>query len=305
MMDLNLSAAPAADDLIKDSSEASFMADVVEASQTTPIIVDFWAPWCGPCKTLGPQLEEAVRAAKGAVKMVKVNVDEAQMIAGQLQIQSIPTVYAFHKGQPVDGFQGAVPQSEIKEFVDRVVKLGGGEAPGEALADAVSAAEEMLAEGAATDAAQTFAAILGEDPNHAAAYGGMVRAHIALGELDQAEAILNGAPAEISNSPELEAAHAQLELARQAEGAGPVDELRAAVEANPDDPQARFDLAQALHANGDVENAVTELLELFRRDRDWNDGAAKAQLFTIFEALKANDPIVLNGRRKLSSMIFA
>lgn len=303
-MDLNLSAAPA-DDLIKDASEASFMADVVETSQTTPVIVDFWAPWCGPCKTLGPQLEEAVRAAKGAVKMVKINVDEAQMIAGQLQIQSIPTVYAFHKGQPVDGFQGAVPQSEIKEFVDRVVKLGGGEAPGEALAEAVAAAEEMLGEGAAADAAQTFAAILGEDPNHAAAYGGMVRAHIALGELDQAEAILNGAPAEISKSAELEAAHAQLELARQAEGAGPVDELRAAVQGNPDDAQARFDLAQALHANGDVEDAVTELLELFRRDRDWNDGAAKAQLFTIFEALKANDPIMLNGRRKLSSMIFA
>ncbi|WP_187431784.1 Chaperedoxin [Roseobacter fucihabitans] len=305
MMDLNLSAAPAADDLIKDTSEASFMADVVEASQSTPVIVDFWAPWCGPCKTLGPQLEEAVRGAKGAVKMVKVNIDEAQMIAGQLQIQSIPTVYAFHKGQPVDGFQGAVPQSEIKQFVDRVAKLGGGEAPGEALAEAVTAAEEMLAEGAATDAAQTFAAILGEDPNHAAAYGGMVRAHIAMGEFDQAEAILNGAPAEISKAPELEAAHAQLELARQAEGAGPVDELRAAVAANPGDPQARFDLALALHANGDVEGAVGELLELFRRDREWNDGAAKAQLFTIFEALKANDPIMLNGRRKLSSMIFA
>ncbi len=304
-MDLNLGAAPAADDLIKDVTEASFMADVVEASQTTPVIVDFWAPWCGPCKTLGPQLEEAVRAAKGAVKMAKVNVDEAQMIAGQLQIQSIPTVYAFHKGQPIDGFQGAVPQSEIKAFVDRVVKAAGGDAPGEALGEAVAAAEEMLAEGAATDAAQTFAAILGEDPNHAAAYGGMVRAHIALGELDQAEAILNGAPAEISASPELEAAHAQLELARQAEGAGPVDDLRKAVEANPDDLQARFDLAQAMHANGDVEGAVDALLELFRRDRDWNEGAAKTQLFTIFEALKPNDPIMLNGRRKLSSMIFA
>ncbi|MDW3180709.1 thioredoxin [Roseobacter sp.] len=305
MMDLNLSAAPAADDLIKDSTEATFMADVVEASQTTPVIVDFWAPWCGPCKTLGPQLEEAVRAAKGAVKMVKVNVDEAQMIAGQLQIQSIPTVYAFHKGQPVDGFQGAVPQSEIKAFIDRVVKAAGGEAPGDTLDEAVAAAEEMLAEGAATDAAQTFAAILGEDANHAGAYGGMVRAHIAMGELDQAEAILNGAPAEISKSPELEAAHAQLELARQAEGAGPVDDLKAAVEANPEDPQARFDLALAMHANDDIEGAIDQLLELFRRDRDWNDGAAKTQLFTIFEALKPNDPIMLNGRRKLSSMIFA
>ena len=304
-MDLNLSAAPAPDDLIKDTTEATFMADVVEASQTTPVIVDFWAPWCGPCKTLGPQLEDAVRAAKGAVKMVKVNVDEAQMIAGQLQIQSIPTVYAFHKGQPVDGFQGAVPQSEIKAFIDRVVKASGGEAPSDTLDEAVAAAEEMLAEGAATDAAQTFAAILGEDANHAGAYGGMVRAHIAMGELDQAEAILNGAPADISASPELEAAHAQLELARQAEGAGPVDDLKAAVDAKPEDHQARFDLAQAMHANGDVEGAVDQLLALFRRDREWNDGAAKTQLFTIFEALKPNDPIMLNGRRKLSSMIFA
>jgi putative thioredoxin len=305
MMDLNLSAASAADDLIKDTTEATFMADVVEVSQTTPVIVDFWAPWCGPCKTLGPQLEEAVRGAKGAVKMVKVNVDEAQMIAGQLQIQSIPTVYAFYKGQPIDGFQGAVPQSELKAFVDRVVKASGGEAPGDTLAEAVAAAEEMLAEGAAGDAAQTFAAILGEDDKNAAAYGGMVRAHVVMGELDQAEAILNGAPAEISKSPELEAAFAQLELARQAQNAGPLDELRAAVEADENDLQARFDLAQALHASGDVAGAVDELLELFRRDREWNDGAAKTQLFTIFEALKPNDPIMLNGRRKLSSMIFA
>lgn len=305
MMDLNLSAAAPADDLIKDTTEANFMTDVVEASQTTPIIVDFWAPWCGPCKTLGPQLEAAVTAAKGAVKMVKVNVDEAQMIAGQLQIQSIPTVYAFWKGQPVDGFQGAVPQSEIKEFVDRVVKAAGGEAPTDTLNDAVDAAEEMLTEGQAEDAAQTFAAILGEDPLHAGAYGGMVRAHIAMGDLDQAEGLLNGAPIEISKAPELEAAHAQLELARQAEDAGPVADLTAAVEADEGDHQARFDLAQALYANGDAEAAVAQLLELFKRDREWNDGAAKTQLFTIFDALKANDPIALNGRRKLSSMIFA
>lgn len=296
--------APAAD-LIKDSSEATFMADVVEASQEVPVIVDFWAPWCGPCKTLGPMLEEAVTAAKGAVKMVKINVDEAQMIAGQLQIQSIPTVYAFFKGQPVDGFQGALPGSEIKAFIDRVIAAAGGQSPGGQLDEAVEAAEEMLSSGAAVDAAQTFAAILGEDPNHAAAYGGLVRAHVALDDLDQAEAILNGAPAEISESPELEAAHAQLELAKQAANAGPVAELTATVEAEPDNHQARFDLAQALHANDNVEEAVAQLLELFRRDREWNDGAAKAQLFTIFDALKPNDPVVLNGRRKLSSMIFA
>ncbi len=298
------SGTPAAD-LIKDTTEASFMVDVVEASQEVPVIVDFWAPWCGPCKTLGPLLEDAVTAAKGAVKMVKVNVDEAQMIAGQLQIQSIPTVYAFYKGQPVDGFQGAVPGSEITAFVERVVAAGGGEMPDGGLDDAVAAAEEMMTEGAFADAVETFAAILGEDPNHAAAYGGLVRAHIALEDLEQAEAVLNGAPAEISESAELEAAHAQLELAKQAADAGPVAELTAAVEADPNNPQARFDLALALHASDQVEEAVAQLLELFRQDREWNEGAAKTQLFTIFDALKANDPIVLNGRRKLSSMIFA
>ena len=304
-MVLGLSAGPDAAELIKDGSEATFMEDVVEMSQTIPVIVDFWAPWCGPCKTLGPMLEDAVKAAKGAVKMVKINVDEAQMIASQLRIQSIPTVYAFWQGQPVDGFQGALPGSEITEFVDRVIKAAGGEAPGDSLNDAVAAAEEMLTEGAAVDAAQTFAAILGEEPNHAGAYGGLVRAHIAMDDLDQAEAILNGAPADISDSAELEAAHAQLQLAKQAADAGPVAELRAAVEANPDDLQARFDLAQALHASGDAEGAVDALLDLFKRDAEWNEGAAKTQLFTIFDALKPNDPIVLNGRRRLSSIIFA
>tara|TARA_R110000822_G_scaffold91144_2_gene210301 strand:- start:394 stop:1149 length:756 start_codon:yes stop_codon:yes gene_type:complete len=250
-------------------------------------------------------LEDAVRAAKGTVKMVKINVDEAQQIAGQLQIQSIPTVYAFFKGQPVDGFTGAQPQSEVKAFVDRVAKAGGGQAPGEQLSEAVAAAEDMLTEGAAQDAADTFAAILGEDSNHAGAYGGLVRAYIALDQLDQAEAHLNGAPIEISKSPELEAAHAQLLLARQAADAGPVAELQAEVEANPENLQARFDLALALQAHGDTQAAVDQLLTLFTKDREWNDGAAKTQLFTIFEALKANDPIALNGRRKLSSMIFA
>ncbi|MEM9350090.1 MAG: thioredoxin [Pseudomonadota bacterium] len=300
---LELNAGPDAADLIKDGTEATFMQDVIEASNETPIIVDFWATWCGPCKTLTPALEAAVTKAKGAVKLVKVDVDQNQQIAAQLRIQSIPTVYAFYQGQPVDGFQGALPPSEVDAFIERVAKAGGGSADG-GLGDAVEAAEEMLAEGAVADAAQTFAAVLGEEPNHAAAYGGLVRAHVALGELDQAEAILNGAPAEISEAAELEAARAQLELAKQAEDAGPVAELRAAVEGDADNHQARFDLAQALHASGDAEAAVAELLELFRRDREWNDGAAKAQLFTIFDALKPNDPVVLNGRRKLSSMIF-
>lgn len=305
MNQLGMTAAPAGGAPIKDATDASFMKDVIEASREVPVIVDFWAPWCGPCKTLGPALEAAVKAAKGAVRMVKVNIDQAQNIAGQMRIQSIPTVYAFHKGQPIDGFQGALPGSEVQAFVERVVAAAGGEAPGAALAEAIAAAEEMLAEGAAVDAAQTFAAILGEDPNHAAAYGGLVRVHIAMDDLDQAEAILNGAPVGISHSAEVEAAHAQLELARQAANAGPVSELLAAVEADPDNHRARFDLAQALHANRRVQEAVDQLLELYRRDREWNDGAAKAQLFTIFDALKPNDPVVLGGRRKLSSMLFA
>ena len=297
-------AAPASDDLIKDGTEQSFMQDVIEMSQTVPVIVDFWAPWCGPCKTLGPALEAAVTAAGGDVKMVKVNVDQNQGIAGQLQIQTIPTVYAFWEGKPVDGFQGAVPGSEIQAFVARVAAMGGGVEDG-GLADAVIAAQEMLAEGAAEDAAQTFAAVLEEEPANVGAYAGLVQSYLALNDLEQAEAILNGAPAEISQAPELESVHAQLELAKQAANAGPLDELKAAVDADADNHQARLELATALHAGGDAEAAVEQLLELFRRDRDWNDGAAKAQLFTVFDALPANDPVVLNGRRKLSSLIFA
>ena len=304
MIELGQTPAPSGEGLVSDVTEASFMADVVEASQTIPVIVDFWAPWCGPCKTLGPQLENAVIAAKGAVKMAKVNVDENQGIAGQLRVQSIPTVYAFWQGQPIDGFQGAVPESEVKAFVDRVVAAGGGAAGG-GLDEAVEAAEEMLTDGQAEDAAQTFQAILGEDPAHAGAYGGLVSALIALDNLDEAEATLNGAPAEIAETPELEAAFAQLDLAKQAQNAGPLGDLQAALGADPNNHQARLDYAQALYASGQAEAAVDELLDLFGRDRDWNDGAAKGQLFTIFDALKPNDPIVLNGRRKLSSMIFA
>jgi len=304
MLELGQGNAAPAGDLIKDGGDATFMADVVEASQDVPVIVDFWAPWCGPCKQLGPALEAAVTAAGGKVKMVKVNVDENQQIAGQLRVQSIPTVYAFHKGQPVDGFQGALPQSQIDEFVSKLVALAGGEDDG-GMAEALEAAEQMLADGAAADAAQTFAAIAQEDPQNAAAFGGMARAYLAMDQAEQAEAVINGVPAEIADAPEIEAARAAIDLARQAEKAGPLDELRAKVEANPDDHQARFDLATALHATGDAEGAVNELLDLFRRDREWNDGAAKTQLFTIFEALKPNDPVVLNGRRKLSSMIFA
>jgi len=246
-----------------------------------------------------------VTAAGGAVKMAKVNVDENPGIASQLKIQSLPTVYAFWQGQPIDGFQGAVPESEIKAFVDRVIEASGGQVADNGLEDAIQAAEEMLIEGAAADAAQTFAAILEEDVNHIAAFAGLVRAHIAMEDFDQAEAVLNGASSDISDSTQLEAVFAQLALARQAANAGPVADLRAAVTQNPDDLQARFDLAQALHATGDAQAAVDALLELFRRDREWNEGAAKTQLFTIFDALKPEDSVVLNGRRRLSSLIFA
>ncbi|EAQ46447.1 thioredoxin [Roseobacter sp. MED193] len=301
-------AAPAGD-VIKDVGEATFMQDVIEASMQAPVIVDFWAPWCGPCKTLGPALEAVVTKAKGAVTMAKVNVDENQRLAQALSqqglpLQSIPTVVAFVEGRPIDMFQGNIPPSEIEAFVNKAIEAGGGSADG-GLGEALEVAEQMLADGDVADAAQTFAAIIGEDDKSAAAYGGLARAHIALEDLDQAEAVLNGAPAEIADAAEIEAARAQIELARQAENAGPVAELAAKVEANPEDLEARFELAQALHAAGDAEAAVTELLELFRRDREWNDGAAKAQLFTIFDALQPNDPVVLNGRRKLSSLIFA
>lgn len=296
-------AAPTAADLIKDGSERDFMQDVIEQSKTVPVIVDFWATWCGPCKTLGPALEAAVVAAKGAVKLVKIDVDHNQGIAAQLRIQSIPTVYAFWQGQPVDGFQGAVPGSQIKQFVDKLSALAG--PPDNGLADAIEAAEAMLTEGEHADAIETFSAILEEEPENALAYSGLIRSHLAAGDLDMAETLITTAPGALAKSKEVESTRAMLELARQAAKAGPEAELRAAVAKDPTDRQALFDLALALHANGKVEEAVSTLLDLFKLDREWNNGAARTQLFTVFDALKPQDPIVLAGRRRLSSMIFA
>ena len=300
-MDLDLNQSATQQSYVSDVTEADFMAEVVEASKEGPVIVDFWAPWCGPCKTLGPALEAAVNAQEGKVKMVKVNVDENQMISGQMRVQSIPTVYAFHDGQPVDGFQGALPGSEIEAFVSKIAELAGDDG----LSAAVEAAQEMFEASEIEDAAQTFAAILEEDSNLAAAYTGLAQCHVAQEQIDEAEAVLNGMPAELSEDAAAEAIRAQIALAREAENAGPLAELTAKVEADPSDMQARLDLATAQHAEGAVEAAVDTLLAAFKQDREWNDGAVKEQLFKIFDSLKANDPIVLNGRRKLSSIIFA
>jgi putative thioredoxin len=304
MLGITETSAPAAakKDLIMDGTELTFAKDVIEASETNPVIVDFWAPWCGPCKTLTPMLEAAVQAAGGKVRLVKIDVDKNQQIAAQLRIQSIPTVIAFFKGKPVDGFQGAVAASEMKRFIDSLAAMV--EDPDGGLKEAVEAAETMLAEGAAADAAETFAAILEEDPTSAEAYAGLIRAFLALGDVIRAQELADAAPPALANHALLNAARAMVLLAVQALQAGPVAELRATLQRDPTDRQAMFDLATALYADAQLDQAVDTLLDLFRLDRDWNDGAAKKQLMVIFDALKAQDPIVLKGRRRLSSMIF-
>lgn len=289
--------------LVKDVSEATFMQDVVEASKEVPVIVDFWAPWCGPCKQLGPALEAAVTKKNGKVRMVKVNVDENQQIAAQMQIQSIPAVFAFVDGQPVDGFMGAQTGSELDAFIDKAIEAGGGEDEG--LGEALAAADEMLAEGAVADAAQTYAAILSEEPENTAAHAGLARSYIALDDNEKARAIVDNVPDAVKSDAAILAVAAEIDLKEASAEAGETAELSAKLAANPDDHQTRFDLGVALAGAGNTETAIDELLELFKRDREWNEGAAKEQLIKIFDMLGPQDPIAKKGRRQLTSMIFA
>lgn len=290
-----------ASELVKEVSEATFMVDVVDASNDVPVIVDFWAPWCGPCKALGPALEAAVLEKGGKVRMAKINVDENQNIAGQMQVQSIPAVFAFVKGQPVDGFMGNQTPAQIKEFVDRVAALAG---PDEGLAEAVEAAITMLDEGAVTDAIQTFAAILGEEPENLAALAGMIRCYLKVEDFEKAADFLGTIPENLRTNPDIMQVAAEIDLAIAASETGETDELRAAISANENNHQARLDLAIALSASGDNEEAIETLLELFKRDREWGEEAAKKQLFQIFDLLGPKDPLAQKGRRRLTSMIF-
>ncbi|MBF0666102.1 MAG: thioredoxin [Brevundimonas sp.] len=288
------------DDLIKEGSDAGFMADVVEASRTQPVLVDFWATWCGPCRTLTPMLEKAVRAAGGAVKLVKIDVDKNPAYAGQLRVQSIPTVYAFVNGQPVDGFQGAVPESQLRAFID---KLTGGESANSDIEQLMGMGEESLALNDLGGAAQAFAQVLTLEPGHEGAVAGMARVYLADGDLDQARQTIAMAPADSKNA-QVQSVRAQLSLASTAPtGAGA--ELEARVAADPSDHQARYDLSLAQAAAGDLKGAVDSLLAIVAADREWNDQAARKQLLTVFDAAGAASDVARDGRRRLSSILFA
>ena len=296
------SAAPAgADGLIMDTTTQTFARDVLEASRDVPVIVDFWAPWCGPCKQLTPVLENAVKAARGAVKLVKMNIDEEPEVAQQLRIQSIPAVYAFKNGQPVDGFMGALPESQVKAFIAR---LAGdtGPSPAEELIEMGRAALEA---GDIQRAAQAFAQAAQEEPGHPSALGLLARCYIEAGDLDRAKQTLALVRPDGRNDPDFAAAEAALSLAEKAGDLGDISELQAKIEANPKDHQARFDLALALNARGDKEGAVDQLLISVEYDRNWNDQAARKQLVEFFDAYGPKHEVTLSGRRRLSSILFS
>ena len=291
---------------IFDASDATFMTQVIEESRRRPVIVDFWAAGCAPCRTLTPELEKAVTAAGGKIALAKVNIDTDPMIAGQLRVQSIPAVFAFVNGQPIDGFMGALPPSQIKQFIDGVLKASGGEAVGADIDQALEAAEAALKQGAIAEAAQTFAAILQEEPTDIRALGGLVKCYTAAGDLERARQTLAMAPQDKEDDPAIRSAKGALELAEESAGAmAAMTDNRAALAADANNHQARFDLALALAASGDHSGAIDELLEIFRRDRTWKEEAAKQQLLKLFDTFGATDPLTLSGRRRLSSMIFS
>lgn len=287
-------------DLVKDGSTATFMADVIEGSMQVPVIVDFWAPWCGPCKTLGPALEKAVRLAGGLVRLVKINVDENQDLAAQMNVRSVPSVFGFRQGRPVDGFAGAVPDSQIKSFIERLT--GGAKPP---LEEALEMAREALDAGDPAGASQVFAQILAHDPAHPGAVAGMIRCLVATGDLKEAREAVGRLPAELVANSEVAAAVSALDLAEQAGGTGDVETFKKRLDANPNDHQARLDLAMALYAGGRAEAAIEELLELIRRDRAWNEDAGRKQLVKLFDALGPTHPLTAAGRRRLSSILFS
>ena len=291
-------AAPASE-TVKNTTTQDFVRDVVEASRERPVLVDFWAPWCGPCKQLTPILEKAVRAAKGEVALVKLNIDEHPEIPGQMGVQSIPAVFAFKEGRPVDGFMGALPESQINTFIARLV----GETVG-AGADLETAAAAIEA-GDVNAAAQIFGQVLQEEPENMEALAGLANCYVKTGDLERAEQTLALAPPNKADSAPIAAARSALDLARKSNDAGDADALREKAAQSPDDPQAQFDLAIALNASGDREGALEALLSIVAKDRNWNDDAARKQLVQFFDVWGATDPATLSGRQRLSSLLFA